>query len=612
METFKGQSPHRPLIDDETEIRIINLLPNQFNAPIECELEHVSLEAASNYEAVSYVWGDASITETITLDGRSYPITVNLYTGLQYLRLEDSPRRLWVDSLCINQGDMVERSHEILKMRKIYALAKDVLVWLGDYKPYTRSHVKRLFDYVAKLANASFDDDDQAAIIASIGYDELWHMQVQLSDFMNDRRWFERMWVIQEVAVRPRPWIRYLESTPDLICGHLHLPFAYLRAVHRWWSTPSLQSRLGLPVICPSLGILGAIWEGHRDIIEQPYFSLASLAGKLAWVLTSVATTFNATDPRDIVYAALELTATDELPGLLRPDYTKSQQQVLIDCATFIFNSGGLINIIGYNSMQTKNLPSWVPDWRHCSPFAMKVDDVAFPGVVLNVLERSMALEADILTLSTVKFTGPNLQLTTSEKDIVDTWREFFIDARDLLEHISRESQSLRRLIQELWQLVLAFECNGRMYKDVGWHVIASKDQAPFLDFRKGAFMYDDSNRAESLNALFLDLWERVAAFAADKYIFGCSDGSIGIMSQPFIKPQPNDLICSIKGAYSEFILRNHKDGYQIVGRCERTKYCFNCAMCDIDFEDWLKENCLYSTFEAMWDAYEFQKVRIY
>ncbi|KIN00142.1 hypothetical protein OIDMADRAFT_124894, partial [Oidiodendron maius Zn] len=38
---------------------------------------------------------------------------------------------LWIYAICINQGDDVERSHQVLLMRDIYANDTRVLAWIG-------------------------------------------------------------------------------------------------------------------------------------------------------------------------------------------------------------------------------------------------------------------------------------------------------------------------------------------------------------------------------------------------------------------------------------------------------------------------------------------------
>jgi hypothetical protein len=47
-------------------------------------------------------------------------------------RERSTPRRLWIDAICINQSDFDERNQQIRLMSKIYSNSKNIDVWLGD------------------------------------------------------------------------------------------------------------------------------------------------------------------------------------------------------------------------------------------------------------------------------------------------------------------------------------------------------------------------------------------------------------------------------------------------------------------------------------------------
>ncbi|PVH75763.1 hypothetical protein DL98DRAFT_395410, partial [Cadophora sp. DSE1049] len=93
--------------------------------------------------ALSYVWGDASDTRTITLDGQDFPITTNLWTAILSLRNRYDPERKphdkkkhaicwWIDAICIDQTDTKERSRQVPRMKNLYSTATRVVVWWGD------------------------------------------------------------------------------------------------------------------------------------------------------------------------------------------------------------------------------------------------------------------------------------------------------------------------------------------------------------------------------------------------------------------------------------------------------------------------------------------------
>lgn len=117
-------------------IRIITLCPAEKRSDkIECRIETVELEKAS-YNALSYTWGmddegNPPQDHELFIHGHQKLITLNLFEGLKSIRARDQPLRIWIDAICIDQEDDVEKSAQVSMMAAIYARAEKVLVWLG-------------------------------------------------------------------------------------------------------------------------------------------------------------------------------------------------------------------------------------------------------------------------------------------------------------------------------------------------------------------------------------------------------------------------------------------------------------------------------------------------
>lgn len=147
----RGQSPpghddlYSPLDRDTGEIRLLLLYPAPTeHYPIICELQTITLWdviVIPKYAALSYCWGSPPGNQPIymlrTDQAREHHGTVktphytgkdrvgsavrrdvheNLYCALHRLRRHDKAVLLWVDSLCINQGNDNEKSHQINDM----------------------------------------------------------------------------------------------------------------------------------------------------------------------------------------------------------------------------------------------------------------------------------------------------------------------------------------------------------------------------------------------------------------------------------------------------------------------------------------------------------------
>jgi hypothetical protein len=106
---------------------------------VTCSLVYASLIKPPEYTALSYCWGDASKTTKIRIENwGNVEVTTNLEEALKSVRPlniigpggSSRPKLLWVDALCINQQDSLERSQQVRQMRQIYSRAKEVISWV--------------------------------------------------------------------------------------------------------------------------------------------------------------------------------------------------------------------------------------------------------------------------------------------------------------------------------------------------------------------------------------------------------------------------------------------------------------------------------------------------
>jgi hypothetical protein len=125
-----------PLGDSRGDIRFLKF--HKCNAPcspenIECFLIRASADEIPEYTCLSYVWGDPSAREHITLDGIRVAITKSLYEARQAFQTEiqsSSSETIdhfpWADALCINQLVITEKTTQVRRMTQIYTNANSV------------------------------------------------------------------------------------------------------------------------------------------------------------------------------------------------------------------------------------------------------------------------------------------------------------------------------------------------------------------------------------------------------------------------------------------------------------------------------------------------------
>ncbi|KAH8885443.1 hypothetical protein GQ53DRAFT_751167 [Thozetella sp. PMI_491] len=102
---YGAEEPHK------AHIRLLHLQPSpNRNSPIKISLEVAPLAMSTDYEALSYVWGDQAkeaVKKAIKCDNTT------------------------VDAICINQQDVHEKCQQVAIMGSIFTRAKRVLVRLG-------------------------------------------------------------------------------------------------------------------------------------------------------------------------------------------------------------------------------------------------------------------------------------------------------------------------------------------------------------------------------------------------------------------------------------------------------------------------------------------------
>jgi hypothetical protein len=190
---------YQPL--EQGEIRLLQLLPRNplvQNDPIQFHIVHTSFarchipDSFFSYEALSYVWG-GDLTDPVYCDNREILVTPNLISALSILRetmvaYPSFHRTLWVDSICINQNDIVERGHQVRLMKDIYSHAIRVIVWLGGSQ-----------EIEADLMRINHGHLSQHSIDLRLEhtYFEVW---TRLVARLFNQPWFHRVWVIQEVV----------------------------------------------------------------------------------------------------------------------------------------------------------------------------------------------------------------------------------------------------------------------------------------------------------------------------------------------------------------------------------------------------------------------------
>ena len=339
------------------QTRVLQLKPGSFSNPLRCKLLTVDLVYLNGavlhgqpehifYEAVSYTWGTSVFDKLLLCNDTLYPITSNLSDALRHIRLSHEPKYLWADAVCVNQLDEQEKAEQVRKMSVIFQKAERVIAWLGEHEDQS------------ELAVALVNGTNIGGLEQTVHSNKcLLHLNAMVRAYgrVTNRPWFRRTWVRQEVAAARKMVVRLGNTVIDwgIFTAVFHKSPALnqlLRAIGGYTDINSIKSRV-LSLVNHKNGV------GGSDLFNLLLSS---------WY-------FQETDPRDKVYALLDMTNTptrnqgqDKLPNSIVVDYKKTVSEVYQDVTKYLINHHNLLHVLVNFTIQkdySLGLPSWTSDW---------------------------------------------------------------------------------------------------------------------------------------------------------------------------------------------------------------------------------------------------------
>ena len=135
------------------QIRILEVLPGTAAENIKVRLTTINLDH-DQFDALSYSWGGHLILRrVITVNNRSFLVRDTVLRFLREFRHPTEVRRIWIDGICINQGDNADKTQQLGMMDDIYRQAREVIVWLDAAPAEFQSAVEA----VQELAHSERD-----------------------------------------------------------------------------------------------------------------------------------------------------------------------------------------------------------------------------------------------------------------------------------------------------------------------------------------------------------------------------------------------------------------------------------------------------------------------
>ena len=328
-----------------TTIRLVRLHPAENeNDPLKFTfllLDRAELtDMEASYDAISHIWGEPSFTHRLfhASSSGSIPVTARVHGILMQARSMGLLSGVWIDSVCLNQGDDAEKGDQIPLMGDIYHQARTVHIWPGysaelpsafaflQVITLHRNQPSRLEAWIREF---------RASPAGRAAVDELLHMP-----------WFSRRWIIQEASL-----------------SHNSVIHIGSGSVSWGWFIDSLVM---LESLAPQLGMASSTsFKGVR--VSKAIRPERRLLLDLLWEFHTTA----CSDPRDRIFALAGL-SSDFGPGTVRNplDYAAPWHETYIRAAESLIHQQNHLDVLrhvfAFGSLGDvrPEWPSWVPDWR--------------------------------------------------------------------------------------------------------------------------------------------------------------------------------------------------------------------------------------------------------
>lgn len=328
------------------QFRVLSLDGLTSQGALKCSLRTTSHSEVPTYTAISYTWNESdkiwygessTAPKPIWIDAKLIQVPDKV-ANILYLALQHGKRLVWIDTICINQSNAAEKSHQVAQMGRIYKEALDVLCFLNNPSAKTDA----LFDTI-RLASAAPPSR------------YLHEITKGLAGLSKDNYW-SRAWTLPEMV---------LAKTALVCCGWkiISLP----EIVDLYNRGYDIESRDTLEIL-KTLGrgfpeLLNIVRQG-RDTMDGWESKLVTFEPQSGFldVLRKCRGSHGCSDPRDLIYSRLSLCAeaTKLVPY---PDYTISVEELYKRFAANCILLTKSLEVLTFALNSSKQLPNWVPDW---------------------------------------------------------------------------------------------------------------------------------------------------------------------------------------------------------------------------------------------------------
>lgn len=533
------------------------------------------------YETISYVWGDKAKRGTVYLHGHIRDVPASSEAVLRRMRFPKQKRVLWIDSICINQENLRERSQQVAFMNEIYGSGSRNLIWLGEDDGYTEQALSDIRRVVEDMRVETNDFKDAETVLYD--KDGYWfYSDTQLGVKIDDwpaleqfysNPWFSRLWIVQEAALS-------LENVCFRGSFEFQLQDILRAGLWLWYKHTRIEFPFAELIRAETIATFADRKCGRYNLFSKSRIRFYSLLSRLL--------DYEALDPKDHVYGILGLlqryTDTKEIPATLLPNYEAPLADVFREATRFAITESGDLTALYelYHRAEDGNSewPTWVPRWDRKFDFE---EDAAVFG------SRDFKANNDIwLNLLLLEVDDPNI--LPVEGFVVDS----ITDLSPVIRILSRKKTSAEEEFMKLIEPAYAMtsRVNGHRTTDQSNRAIACTLVASVgihrvrMDENECATLYEAyrqyietsnippwipelSNASSELEIRASEYRQAMFGACDCRRLFSTASGFFGLGPQTM---KPGDILAILYGSLLPFVLRPSRDSrgatHELVGSC--------------------------------------------
>lgn len=224
---------YTPLLEPTKQFRLLSF--ESSSSALSCRLQNFDLTDCPDYYALSYVYGDPSIRESIVANGQKADVNQQGWHTLQQARARASAGSyFWLDAICINQDDHHEKAIQVYKIAQIFTGAIEVWACFGAEQDDSGFLFRALqsfpFDSISHAQTAAMTVTESSQELQRRTVNWLVSLGEDFDRFANAlkafgrRPFFSRMWIYQEL---------YLAKKVLMVCGTATASMLALRDIAR-------------------------------------------------------------------------------------------------------------------------------------------------------------------------------------------------------------------------------------------------------------------------------------------------------------------------------------------------------------------------------------------